>query len=246
MVVAATDIVEYQSASAGSTGGAITGSSITSGVPNNVVPNYNEASRIAGFTDYRKTFWKNNHGTDAMKVPVHWLFVAPLSATMSLGFGFNHADDADSAQGNMTAWGANAKIAVVSSSAGDARVLTVYGMDNSGSPVPTTETITLNGTTEVLSVATYSKVWAVYAASLDGARTVTVKQGAGGTTRGTIAPNKKICWLWIVTPTTKAAGIALPDLPAGQSYGVWRRIVVSAGASAQRPNTQTVRISENA
>ncbi len=109
MSVLASDIARYQSASAGSTGGAITGSSITTNVANNVFPNKNEAARVAGGTDYRKTFFKNNHATDAMKVPVIYVPVLPTNATLAIGLGVNSSDDTDSGQGNMTAWTSAAK-----------------------------------------------------------------------------------------------------------------------------------------
>lgn len=240
------DVLEYTSAVSGSAGGAITGTTITSGVKNNVVPDITDASRIAGGTDYRKTFWKNNNGSVAVNVPILWTPVAPTNMTLSIGLGVSDSNDADPNQGNMTAWSTAAKVALISDTVGDVRIATIFGMDNSGTPVPTTETVTLTGTTEVLSVATYSKVWAVFLSAIDAAKGVTVKQGTGGTTRGTIPLNKLVCWLWVATPTSLAAGIALPNLAAGQSYGVWRKLVWIAGATAVRPDTQTVSMSENA
>jgi hypothetical protein len=246
MSVSASDIVEYLSASAGSTGGAITGSSVTSGVANNVNPNVTDAARAAGGTDYRKTFWKNTHATDAMQLPIVYVEVLPTNNTLSIGIGVNDSNDADSGQGNMTAFGAAAKVALISDGT-DTRVATIFGLDNSGTPVPIIENVTLTGASEVLSVATFSKVWAVFLASTSGSRTVTVKQGTGGTTRGTIGISKLGCWLWVSNPgTVKTAGIALPNLAAGQSYGVWRRRVWTAGAGTVRPDSQTMTLEENA
>lgn len=242
MTIASTDLVEYLSTSAGSTGGVISGSSVTSGVSNNVNPNNTDAQLTAGGPDYRKTFWKNVNVTDAALLPVIWTPVVPTNNTLQIGLGFNNSDDTDSAQGNMTAFGATALVALISDGA-DVRVATIYGL--SGAGVPQTETVTLTGAVEVLSALTYSKVYAVSLSATSVSRTVLVKQGTGGTTRGTIAPTKRNCWIW-VTATTKGAGIALPNLPAATSYGVWRKRSWTAGASAVRPNSQTVRIEENA
>lgn len=244
MSIASTDIVEYLSTSAGSTGGAISGSTVTSGVLNNVNPSNTDAQLTAGGTDYRKTFFKNTNATDAALVPVVWTPIIPTNNTLQIGLGFNNSDDTDPAQGNMTAWGAAAKVALISDGA-DTRVATIYGLDNSGTPVPVTETVTLTGAVEVLSVTTYSKVWAVSLASTSGSRIVLIKQGTGGTTRGTIGISKRNCWLW-VTATSKPAGIALPNLPASTSYGFWRKRSWTASASSVRPNPQRIRFEENA
>jgi hypothetical protein len=245
MAVSASDIVQYLSSDAGSTGGAISGSTTTSGVANNVWPDITDGERLAGGAKYRKTFWKNNHATDSMLEPVIYCPVFPTNMTLKIGIGINSSSDNDSAQGNMTAWSANAKVALVSDGA-DTRIATIYGMDNSGTPVPTTETVTLTGASEVLSVATYSKVWSVSLGATDGSRTVTIKQGSAGTTRGTIGISKIACWLWVTAGTAKASGIYLPDLAAGQSYGIWRELTWSAGAGAVKPNSLTVAIEENA
>lgn len=244
MAVLSADFVEYLSTSAGSTGGAISGSSVTSGVSENVNPNQADSALTAGGTDYRKTFWKNGNATDTAQVPVIWYSVGPTNVVLQLGLGFNNSDDTDPAQGNMTAWTGGAKVALISDGA-DTRVVTIYGLDNSGTPVPVTETVTLTGAVEVLSANTYTKVWAISLASTSGSRTVLAKQGTGGTTRGTIGIGKRNCWLW-VTASSKGAGIKLPNLVAGASYGVWRKRTWTAGASAVRPNTQTLRIEENA
>lgn len=243
MPIANSDIAHLQSASAGSSGGAITGSSITSGVKNNVWPDITSVEAAAGGTRYRKTFFKNNNGTDAMVKPVIFYPVAPTNATLQVGLGFDHSTDDDSGQGNMTAWSAPARVALISDGA-DVRTATITGLDNTGTPVPITEVVTLTGASEVLSVATFSKVHNVVLSATDAARTVLVKQGTGGTTRGTIGPLKKVCFLWVSAGTTKANGIALPDLPAGQNVGVWRKLTWSAAAPTTRPDTLSVQIEE--
>ncbi len=243
MSIASTDFVEYPSTSAGSTGGVInTSTAITSGVANNVNPNNTDSQLAAGGVDYRKTYWKNVNGTDAGLVPVLYTPVIPTNNTLQLGLGLNSSADTDPAQGNMTAWSGSAVVALVSDGA-DTRIATIWGLD--GSSLPVTETVTLTGAVEVLSVNTYSKVYAVTLSATSGSRIVTVKQGSGGTARGTIGIGKQNCWLW-VTAASKAAGIALPNLPAGANYPVWRKRSWLAGASAVRPDSQTVRIEENA
>jgi len=243
MAITASDIVHLESEDAASTGGAITASSITSGVKNNVWADVSDAERVAGGTLYRKTFWKNENATDAAAVPVLWCSDEPDNMTLRLGLGVNLAADDNYAQGNMTAWGATAKVALVSDGA-DTRVATIFGMDNTGTPVPVTETVTLNGASEVLSTKTYTKVWAVFLASASASRTVLAKQGSAGTTRGTIGLNEVACWLW-VDASSKANGIALPDLAAGQNYGMWRKLSWIAGATATRPNSLTTKFEEN-
>jgi hypothetical protein len=244
MALSDSDIAHLESASTASSGGAITTTGITSGVPNNVWPDVTDAERVAGVVRLRKTFWKNTNGSDSMLKPVLYYPVAPTNAAFELGLGVNSSDDTDAGQGNMAAWSAAAKVALISDTAGDTRVCTIFGLDDSGTPVPVTETLTLNGTTEVLSTNTYSKCWAVWPASIDAGKIVTVKQGTGGATRGTIGHSKKICFLW-VTASSKGAGIKLPDLAPAQNYGMWRRLTVSAGAGPVRPDTLTVNIEES-
>lgn len=83
---------------------------------------------------------------------------------------------------------ANAQIAVVSDGA-DTRQITITGRKPDGSLV--SETLTLNGTTEVLSTLTYERLLRAVLATTDAARTVTIRQGAGGATLATIPPGEK-------------------------------------------------------
>ena len=233
----------YTSEDASSTGGAITVSTIASNVKNNLWPDVSNSDRILGGVMHRKVFFKNNNATDALAKPVIYTPTLPTNMTLSIGLGFNHSDDDDANEGNMTAWTANAKVALISDGT-DVRTATIYGLDNSGTPAPVTENVVLTNAVEVLSSNTYSKVWAIFLSALDGSRIVTVKQGSGGTTRGTIGQSKKGCFLWVVGPSTKGSGIALPDLAAGQDYGLWERLAWSAGASVARPNNIVVNIEE--
>ena len=243
--MAASDIQHVTSASTGSSGGAIAAGPvvIVSGVSNNVWPNIDATERLAGGLRLRKTFFLNTHATEQFPAPVLYTPVLPLNATLQIGFGINHTSDDDYLQGNMAAWSAAAKVALISDGA-DTRVVTIVGLDNTGTPVPVTENVTLTGAVEVLSVATFTKVWAVYVASVSASRTVLVKQGAAGTTRGTIGLNKIICWLWVTAGTTIGAGISLLPLVALQSFGIWRKLSWIAGAAVTRPNTLTIKMEE--
>lgn len=81
----------------------------------------------------------------------------------------------------------NAQIALVSDGA-DTRNVTITGRSATGAVVQ--EVKALNGTNEVVTTATFERILKVIAASADGSRTVTVKQGAGGSTITTIPPNE--------------------------------------------------------
>lgn len=244
MAISNSDIVEYASDAALSAGGGLTATAIPSGVRNNVWPEILNSDRVAGGTLYRKTFWKNNNGTDSALIPLLYTPVLPTpSCTLKVGLGPNDSLDTDPTQGNMTAWGASAKVALISDGA-DVRVVTIYGLDNSGSPVPVSETVTLTGAVEVLSVNTYSVVYANWLSAQSGTRTVTVKQGTGGTTRGVVGPNKSSCWLWLVAGPTSGSAIQTPDLAAGQVIGVWRQLSWLPAAAVSRPDSLSVRFQE--
>lgn len=88
-----------------------------------------------------------------------------------------------------TQFTATAKLALVSSSAGDNRQVAVIGRLATG--VLTTENVNLDGTNEVLSTNDYERILSVLADSVTGGVTVTAKQGSGGSTRGTIESNEK-------------------------------------------------------
>jgi hypothetical protein len=82
---------------------------------------------------------------------------------------------------------ANAAIAVVSDGA-DTRTVTVRGRLTTGAI--DTEVLTLNGTTEVLGAKTWERVLSLTASATSGTRTITCKQGSGGSTVATIVPNE--------------------------------------------------------
>lgn len=83
---------------------------------------------------------------------------------------------------------ANAIIEVVSSGA-DTRTVTIVGRDSAG--VKQTTVLTLNGTTAVDGAQTYERILSVMLSATDASNTVTIKQGAGGSTIATIPPNEK-------------------------------------------------------
>jgi hypothetical protein len=86
-----------------------------------------------------------------------------------------------------TQLGANAHLAMVSDGADTRNVTWVY-RDSAGSIQA--ETKALNGATEVVFAGTGERTLSVTAASSSGTRTVTLKQGSGGSTIGTIPPNE--------------------------------------------------------
>ena len=88
---------------------------------------------------------------------------------------------------SLTQWSANAVAAVVSDGA-DTRTVTVTGRLASG--VVDSEVLTLTGTSEVVGAKTWERVLKVVLSTTSGSRTVTLKQGSGGSTRATIGINE--------------------------------------------------------
>jgi hypothetical protein len=221
-----TDLHFYLSATGASEGGAVSATPIVDAVDNNVFSDVSSSSRIAGGTEYRKIFMSNEHATDTYAAHSIWISTAPSHCTGYVGLGFDDADDDESTGGNLVAWSAGAKVALVSDAA-DTRSVDVYGLVGT---TPTKETMTLNGAAEVLSTATFAAVFALHT-TVSGSRTVTVKQGTGGTTRGTIGIGATNCFLWL-TAASKSAGLRLPALSAGATEGIWEKAVWVAGAVA--------------
>jgi hypothetical protein len=216
---------------------------------NNLFPDVSAAQATTGVTLYRKFFRKNTSSADTWYAVVNWIAKQFQNAAVSIGLGIDSADDADPAQGNMVAMTSSAQIALVSSGA-DTRVVTLKGLDTSGNPI--TENVTLNGTTEVLSTNTFSKLYLAYVDSLNSSNTITIKQGSGGSTLGTIGPNKKVSFLWFGKKVDASnnivnaeggdvasydTGIKIGDVSTGGYFGMWVRLMVPAGASAVGNNT---------
>jgi hypothetical protein len=235
-----TEILFQSSASGASAGGANTGVDY-SNVKGAFFANIADVARLAGGTVTKKWFLFNDSPLDSLISPSVWLQTMPRYITEELGLGFDSASDADAAQGNMTAFSTDAVVSL-RSSASDTRLASIWGLDAVGAPLK--EDVTLTGTSEVLSVGTFSVVYAVNLASIDAGLTVTVKEGAGGTTRGTIGPSKLCCWLWL-TVASKGAGIRLPDLAAQTAYGFWDRLTWAPAVAGARPNISVIAVEEN-
>jgi hypothetical protein len=86
-----------------------------------------------------------------------------------------------------TQFGANAKLSLTSDGT-DTRNVTITGRDAGGAYI--TETVALTNAVEVLSANTYERILSVIAASSSGTRTVTCKQGSGGSVIATIPVNE--------------------------------------------------------
>lgn len=86
-----------------------------------------------------------------------------------------------------TQFSSSAKVSLTSDGT-DTRNVTITGRDATGAVV--SEVVALTSAVEVLSVNTYERLQSVNIASSSGTRTVTVKQGAGGTTITTIPVNE--------------------------------------------------------
>jgi len=238
MTASSADIQFTKTAENVSAGGVNSGVLITS-TKHNLLPAITDAERIAGGSRIKKYCIFNNHATDAYTLPGAWL-VPATGVTDEIGLGYDDGDDDDSTQGNMTAFGAQAVVACISDAA-DTRTVTVTGLDASGDPQ--TEAIVLTGAVEVLGLLTFSALYAAKV-SATGAQTVTLKQGTGGTTRGTIGPTFKNCWLWLAA-NSQGAAIMLANLAAQTAYCFWWRQTWAAGVAGQRPDTSTLYAIDN-
>jgi hypothetical protein len=222
-----TDLHWLLSSSGASEGGAMSATPIVDATDNNVFPDVSDSARLAGGSMTRKIFVQNTHGTDAYGAHSIWVLVVPTNATGSIGLGFDDADDADPATGTLADFSAPAKVSLVSNGS-DTRAVDVWGLVGS---TPTKETVALAGTSEVLSVATFDHVYAVHT-TVSASRTITVKQGSGGTVRGSIATGKANCFRWLSPASSKSTGIQLPALPAGAADGIWELVGWAASAGA--------------
>lgn len=235
MPILDTDLEYYKSSNTDSDGGTITATAITNAVLNNLFPDVTSAEALAGAIKYRKCFVKNNHGTLTWQNVVYWRSADTTSTTEEIWIGLGTADDANGSN-ELSALTSNAQIELVSDGA-DTRNVTLVGENASGER--TTETLALNGITPVLSTNTYSKLYLVYVSATDASRIVTVKQGAGGTSRGTIGASVKSAILYF-NANTKADGIELGNIAPAGSQGLWLKRIVSAGTAAETDNQGTI------
>lgn len=234
------DLVWYKSLIGNSEGGGISAVPIVTALDNNLWADLNSAELLAGGTRYRKIFVANDSSTDTWLKPVVWLTLAPTNMTETIGLGIDSSDDADASGGALTQWSANAVLEAVSDGA-DTRTLTIYGLNNTAAPV--SEAVVLNGTTPVASATTWSIIYGVFASAQSASRIVTVKQGAGGTTRGTIPTNLVALWAWI-TANSKPNGIHYIDVGAGTNLAIWRKQVWAPATSGVRPNDNRIKAQE--
>jgi hypothetical protein len=100
---------------------------------------------------------------------------------------------------------ANAVVALISDGT-DTRNVTITGRTAAGAIA--TETLALTSAVEKLGAQVWERIHSVVAASADGARTITIRQGSGGTTRGTITPNETTRHIDFQRAASAAAGRA--------------------------------------
>jgi hypothetical protein len=231
MTVTGTDLRWFLSSSGSSEGGARSATEPPNAVDNNVFPDINDVDRLAGGSVKRKVFLHNQNGVDAYLPHSIWIVRPPLNCTSWIGLGFDDADDDDPTAGTLTDLTATGKIALISDGP-DTRSVDLHGYSSSGDPLK--ETVVLTGATEVLSVGDFSSHLAIHT-TISASRIITIKQGAGGTTRGTIPVGGVNCFRWL-TATSKALGLKLIALPPGLAEGIWERRDHAPGATAGDAN----------
>lgn len=221
MPVEDSDLIWYPSSSGASEGGAKSATPIVDGVDENLFEDVSNTNRIAGGTQVRKAFVANENGVDSLPDHSLWIFDAPANSEVELGLGVDSADDADPDAGALTDFSASAKVALISDGP-DTRTVRLRGKDASGDPI--TEDVVLTGASEVLSVASFSSLYLAAASAVDASRTITIKQGTGGTTRGQIVIGLLSCFRWVAGATSKSLGLHLDPLATGSAIPVWLRL----------------------
>jgi hypothetical protein len=227
MPVSGSDLHFYLSSGGASEGGARSATEIVSATDNNVFPDVGDVARIAGGSMTRKIFVANEHGVDAYAAHSIWILLQPTNAEGSIGLGFDDADDDEPDQATLVDFSASAKVALISDGA-DTRSVDIWG-ELAGTPK--VETVVLTGASEVLSATNFDKVYAVHT-TISASRTITIKQGPGGTTRGTIPVGAVNCFRWLTPATAKSTGIRLPSLATGQANGLWELVEWDPDAAA--------------
>ena len=110
------------------------------------------------------------------------------------------AIDAD-ARPNLDQFTANAVAAAISDGT-DTRNLTVTGRLATGAI--DTEVLALTSAVEVVGSKTWERVLHVVLASQDASRTVTFRQGSGGTTRATLVPNQTDAFIMFIDAASES------------------------------------------
>lgn len=242
MAITSTDVLFMKSSVGTSDGGAESGTELTSGVANGLWPDISDALRGTGGSRIKKFYIQNDSGTETMLSPSVWISSEPSGVDVDLGLGSASSSDDDNTAGNLVALVSNNKVSLQSSAA-DGRTATVIGLDALGAPL--VEGVVVTGATPVLTVGTFSKVYAVEMSATSGSLTITIKEGSGGTiTMGTIPSSNIVTWVW-VSATSKGTGIRVFDVGPSTSIPIWCRQTWAAGVSAQRPTRQIVSVEEN-
>lgn len=236
MPITPADLEYYKSNAAGSTGGTITATAVTDNSLNNLFDDVTSDESVSGASEYRKIFVKNNHGSLTWQNVAYWRSSDTVSVNDEVWLGMGTASDDDGAN-ELSALSVASVIAVVSDGA-DTRQITLVGEDAGSNRV--TETLTLNGTTEVVGVVSFTKLYLAYPSASSALRIVTVRQGAGGVSRGTIGLNKLSAILYL-NVTSKATGLELGNIAAGNSQGLWIKRIVAPGAAAATANQGTIK-----
>ena len=220
---------------------------------NALLPDVTAQQANDGLTVFRKFFRRNSNATITWIDVRTWLTKQLTNAAISIGFGIDHADDADGNQGNMTALTANSVIAIISDGA-DTRTVTIIGENAIGGRQ--TEILTLNGITEVVGALTFSRLYMASTSALDATRTITLRQGAGGVARGNIGINRRVSFLWFGRRAsagtiidaeggniaTDAVALRTGDILAQGNIPIWVRMTVPTGAGATSNNTALVQM----
>lgn len=234
MPVEDSDLHWYLSSVGASEGGAKSATQITDNVDENLFADVSSTARIAGGEEIRKLFLANEDGVDSLPDHSIWFQATASPATGYLGLGVDSADDADPAAATLTDFSASAKVAL-SSDGADTRTVRLRGLNGSGDPI--TEDVVLTGASEVLSVATFSHLYHAAADAVSASRTITVKQGSGGTTRGQILIGRIVCFRWLAGATAKSTGMKLAALPTGSADPIWTKVtwVADVAPATARP-----------
>lgn len=238
MTVQQEDLTFLQSEDVGSAGGAVSGVEIVSGVDNNLIPDITEPEATAGGTLYRKWFMRNDHVEDTLPDYGIWVAAEPDEVAEAMAVGINDTDDdaGDPLLWDLTPLTGDALIEL-SSDGPDTRQVRLCGLNTAGDPVE--ELVTLNGTAPVLSVVTFSALYAASVAS--GSQIVTIKEGSGGTTRGTLPATSVLNALWY-EPASLSTAIKRVALAPGEVHGYWSRYVWDPGTPEQLDNFSAIAV----
>jgi len=221
VAITSDDLTFLKTSVGASEGGGVSGTEIFDGALNNLWIDISPAEAVAGGVRYRKWALRNDSASDTLAAFGTWIASPPAGTAESLGIGFDIADDDSPAQGNMVALDGDSLISVRSDGT-DTRICLIVGENALGTPVE--EQVTLNGTTPVPSVVTFSKVDGVFADSVDADRTIAVRTVTPDEEIGLIGPDRIACWLW-QDPADLATAIHRMAIAPGELVMFWDRLV---------------------